>query len=64
MAAVDIWEQEFLLLSFRVYTAFKKLLNGTKESFEAVVKDLGDRLKQQSKRELYVAAGLTMRFPN
>ena len=61
VAAVNKWTDEQKLLwvkvrlTGRAQTAFKKLSDADKESFEAAAKALKDRFEPQSKKELYVA---------
>ena len=67
VAAVNSWDAEQKLLWLKVrmigraQTAFKKLPDDAKESFETAVTALGERFELQSKRELYVAEFQTRR---
>ena len=67
VAAVNSWdgEQKLLWLKVRMtgraQTAFKKLPDDAKGSFEAAVKALGESFEPQSKRELYLAEFQTRR---
>ena len=67
VAAVNGWEaeQKHLWLKVRMtgraQTAFKKVPNNAKESFDATVRALGERFKPQSKCEMYVAKFQTCR---
>ena len=67
VAAVNGWDAEQKLLWLKVrttgraQTAFKKLPDEAKESFDAAVRALGERFEPQSKRELYVAEFQTRR---
>ena len=61
VAAVNKWTDEQKLLwvkvrlTGRAQTAFKKLSDADKESFEAATKALKDRFEPKSKKELYIA---------